>query len=825
MRYAAHLANDRISTGAIFEGQLVYRSRRVDRLREAIMNAVPEIASDRATLVTESYMRTEAEYIELRRAKAMLHTLRHLAIEIRDGELIVGEVGNHLRCAQIYPEFDIGWVIEELDGNPMRFEDRPGDKYHISAEDEEALRRIAPYWKGKSHYDRVKARMPREAWAAYESGVISSQFLMISGEGHVVVNLKRVLREGLVSFRARAQAALDALDLAQPEDMRRQPFLESVLICCDAVEIFANRYADLAAERAREEPDPIRKAELEKIAAVCRRVPAYPARDLHEAIQCVYFINTIMQIENNGQAVSFGRLDQTLYLYYKKALESGMDDADVLELLGCFYVKLYQLCKITPWANTRSFLGYITTPNITVGGQDKNGRDCANEMTYLILRAQAMIKLKDPSISARYHDKASNRYMNALLDINKLGGGQPAYYSDETYVPALMNRGIAWEDAVEYSIVGCAEAIVEGKQSTRPNGAAFINFGKILELALNDGMDPETGLCLHKGKGSLPAFRSYEELYEAVRDQLAYYIRQHVINDNLIDFTTEEGIADPFVSFLIDDCIDRGKTVKQGGAIYDYCGPLYVGVANIGNSLAALKKVVFEDNLLTAGQVAYALATNYEDLTTDPIGPAIRKMLLDAPKYGNDDDYVDSIMTGYFRFVCEETVKYRTTRHGRGPIGGIWQPSTSSVSSNVPMGGSVGATPDGRGKGEALSDTTSPMHGTDVNGPTAALKSVGKLPNVLVSGGQLLNLRIDPASVETAEGRERLISLLRTFLGDLKGMHIQFNMMSRDMLLDAQKHPESYKDLLVRVAGYSAQFTPIDKALQDDIIARTEHSV
>ena len=825
MRYAAHLANDRISTGAIFERQLVYRSRRVDSLREAIMNAVPEIASDRAALVTESYMRTEAEYIELQRAKAMLHTLRHLAIEIRGGELIVGEVGNRFRCAQIYPEFDIGWVIEELDGNPMRFEDRPGDKYHINAEDEEALRRIAPYWKGKSHYDRVKARMPREAWAAYESGVISSQFLMISGEGHVVVNLKRVLREGLLSFQARAQAALDALDLAQPEDMRKQPFLESVLLCCDAVETFANRYADLAAERAREEPDPIRKAELKKIAAVCRHVPAYPARDLHEAIQCVYFINTIMQIENNGQAVSFGRLDQTLYPYYKKALESGMDDADVLELLGCFYVKLYQLCKITPWANTRSFLGYITTPNITVGGQDKNGRDCANEMTYLILKAQAMIKLKDPSISARYHDKASNRYMNALLDINKLGGGQPAYYSDETYVPALMNRGIAWEDAVEYSIVGCAEAIVEGKQSTRPNGAAFINFGKILELALNEGVDPETGLCLHKGKGSLPAFRSYEELYEAVQDQLAYYIRQHVVNDNLIDFATEEGIADPFVSLLIDDCIDRGKTVKQGGAIYDYCGPLYVGVANIGNSLAALKKVVFEDKLLTAGQVAHALATNYEDITTDPTGPAIRKMLLDAPKYGNDDDYVDSIMTEYFRFVCEETLKYRTTRHGRGPIGGIWQPSTSSVSSNVPMGEFVGATPDGRGRGEALSDTTSPMHGTDVNGPTAALKSVGKLPNVLVSGGQLLNLRIDPASVETAEGRERLISLLRTFLGDLKGMHIQFNMMSRNMLLDAQKHPENYKDLLVRVAGYSAQFTPIDKALQDDIIARTEHSV
>ena len=331
-----------------------------------------------------------------------------------------------------------------------------------------------------------------------------------------------------------------------------------------------------------------------KIADVCERVPAYPARDLHEAIQSVYFINTIMQIENNGQAVSFGRLDQTLYPYYKQAVEGGLDEADVLELLGCFYIKLYQLCKITPWANTRSFLGYITTPNITIGGQDKNGKDATNTLSYLILKAQAMIKLKDPSISARFHDRVSNRFMNALLDINKLGGGQPAYYSDETYVPALVNRGIAWEDAVEYSIVGCAEAIIEGKQSTRPNGAAFINFGKILELSLNGGRDPETGRCLHKGKGDLTTFQSYEEVYEAFKDQLAYYIRQHVINDNLIDLATEEGIADPFVSLLIDDCIDRGKTVKQGGAVYDYCGPLYVGIANIGNSLAAIKKVILK---------------------------------------------------------------------------------------------------------------------------------------------------------------------------------------------------------------------------------------
>lgn len=825
LRYAERWKESMIPTGAVFEGEPVFRSPRVDALRTAVMDAVPEIAADRAVLVTESYRQTEAEAIPIRRAKAMKNTMEHLAITIRDGELIVGEVGNRLRCAQIYPEFDIQWVIDELDGNPVRFEQRPGDRYIITEADEKQLREIAPYWQGKTHHDRVKARMPRDAWAAYQNGIISTEFLMISGEGHVVVNLRRVLREDLNSFAARAQERLDALDLAEPEDMRKMDFLRAAVICCQAACTFAARYAALAEELAAAEPDPIRRAELEKIASVCRRVPAEPARDIHEAIQCVYFINTMLQIENNGQAVSFGRLDQTLYPYYRQARQEGLDDDDIAELLGCFYVKLYQLCKITPWSNTRSFLGYITTPNITVGGQDKNGVDCANDLTYLILRCQAMIKLKDPSISARYHDRASDRYMNALLDINKLGGGQPAYYSDETYVPALVNRGIAWEDAVEYSIVGCAEAIIEGKQSTRPNGAAFINFGKIMELALNNGTDPATGVCLHKGMGDLTTFRSYDEVYAAFKDQLAYYIRMHVINDNLIDMVTEEGISDPFVSLLIDDCIGRGKTVKQGGAIYDYCGPLYVGIANVGNSLAALKKVVFEDQRLTGAQVAHALRTNYEDMTTTPTGPEIRKLLLSDPKYGNDDDYVDSIMVDYFRYACEETCRYKTTRYGRGPIGGKWQPSTSSVSSNVPMGECVGALPDGRKSGEALADTTSPSHGTDVNGPTASLKSVGKLPNVLVSGGQLLNLRIDPASVRTPEGRGRVIAMLRTFLGDLKGMHIQFNMVSKETLLDAQKHPEQYRDLLVRVAGYSAQFTPIDKALQDDIIARTEHSM
>ena len=388
-----------------------------------------------------------------------------------------------------------------------------------------------------------------------------------------------------------------------------------------------------------------------------------------------------------------------------------------------------------------------------------------------------------------------------------------------------MNRGVKLEDAYDYANVGCGEPLIEGKQSNRPDGAAFINIAKAFEMALNDGRDPRTGKCLHKGKGTLETFKSYEELYDAFLDQMKYYIRMHVIYDNSLDFSTEEGIADPYMSMLIDDCIERGKTVKEGGAVYDYCGPLYMGIANAGNGLAAVKKLVFEDKRLTGSELHHALQTNFEDMTTTPTGEEIRQMCLRAPKYGNDDDYVDEIMTRYLYDVFMEEEKYHTTRYGRGPIGGTWQPSCNTVSSNVPLGKIIGATPDGRKAGEALADTTSPMHGSDTHGPTAALKSVGKLPNLLLSGGTLYNIRVDPKTIETTEGRERFISMLRTYLGDFKGQHIQFNMVDSSVLLDAKAHPDNYRDLMVRVAGYSALFTAIDSDLQDDIIDRTIHTV
>ena len=819
-----YYADGEKKTGHIFMGEDVTRSARINKMRDMLIEAVPEISSDRAVLLTEAYKKYNAETIYVKRAKAFADILDNLPIQILDGEIVVGSLGDRLRCAQIFPEFGIDWLIEELDGDPVRPEDRPGDRYVISEKDEKAIREMAPYWINNNHEYRCRAVLPEETWLIKQMGVTDSYWLMIGGEGHLTVNLKRIVREGLNRYIERAKERIESLDLADPEEATRKPFLQSAVISCEAVIRYAKRYADLARQIASEEEDEIRKAELIHIADVCEYVPANPARTFQEALQSVWFINLCIQIENNGHSVSLGRLDQNLYPYYINDIESGeLTTEDALELLECMYLKLFQLHKITSWGNTEAFSGYQLFQNITIGGQDKNGKDSTNELSYLILGAQAAIALHTPSISLRYHDRIEDKMMFAAMDVVRIGGGQPAIYSDEVYIPALVNRGIPWDDAVEYSVVGCVEAIVEGKQTGRPNGAGFVNLQKIMELALYGGKDPVTGICLKPGNGDLTTFESYDELYEAFKEQIRYYFRYQVITDNTIDTVTEKGIADPFVSCLVDDCIDRGKTMKEGGAIYDYCGPLFVGTANVGNTLAALKKLVYDEKKLTGLQVMHAMKTNFEDTTTAPSGPEIQKMLLDAPKYGNDDDYVDDIMVDYFRFVCDEVVQYKTTRSGRGPIGCIWQPSTSSVSSNVPCGKSVGATPDGRKAGEALADTASPTHGTDVNGITASLKSVGKLPTVLVSGGQLVNAKVMPSMLEGAMTR-KMVQVLRTYLGNYKGMHLQINCVSADTLHDAQVNPEEYKDLMVRVAGYSALFTPLDKDLQDDIIARTEHS-
>jgi formate C-acetyltransferase len=574
---------------------------------------------------------------------------------------------------------------------------------------------------------------------------------------------------------------------------------------------------------AEKERDPKRRKELERIAEVCTRIPYEPASSFHEALQSIWFVQAVIQIESNGHSISFGRLDQTLYPFFKKDNETdALILEDAAELLQCFWLKLFTANKIRDWVSTHFFLGYQVFENITIGGQLYGGRDAANELSFLMLGVQKAVKLTVPSVSFRFFDGTSEEFLQAAIEVIRAGGGQPALYSDETIIPALVNRGIDYEDAVNWSVVGCVEPIVEGKQSNRPNGAAFVSILKILEMALHGGKDPATGyMILPLGK-DLASFCSFEEVKEAWERMAKHIIKLQIAMDNIIDMSMEMFSPDPFVSSLVDDCIKRGKTVKQGGAVYDFCGPLICGVANVGDSLEAIKKVIFEEKKLTGAQLLHALDTNFEDARTRPTGEEIRQMLLAAPKYGNDDDGVDGLTSEVLDLFCRELPKYKTTRHGRGPKGGIWHASCSTVSGNIPFGMSIGATPDGRKAGMPTADTTSPTQGMDKNGPLSTMKSVGKIPNLLCSGGNLFNMKFSPLVIKDETGRRKFSSLIRTFLGDLKGMHVQFNIVDESTLRDAKDHPEKHPDLMVRVAGYSALFITLDPKLQDDIIQRTE---
>lgn len=823
MKYVNDITRTHCDTGVSIGGKKIYRSTRIENLRNYLLGFEPVLCVERMENYTKSYQESEAYPTCVRRALAFKKTVENMTIQILDGELLAGNLASSPRGVPLFPEFSINWMIEELDGNPIRPPDRPGDSFQISPENEKKVRELAEYWRGKTHEDRCMARMPKDAWEAHEQGAFNSYWLMTGGEGHLTVNLKKVAYEGLESFHKEVKDKLASLDLQDRWESQKLHFLRSAEIYIDAMIAFSGRYAKMARELAAECDDGQRKAELLEMAEICERVPEKPARTFHEAIQAYWFINLCLEIDNNGFAISYGRLDKNLYPFYKKDIEEGiLTEDDAVEILGSFFLKIFQLNRIQNWDSTQYFGGYQVFQNITIGGQDENGADATNDLSFRILETQAMINLHQPSISLRYHDRIGNKILQAAIDCIKLGGGQPAIYSDESYMPALINRGISLEDASEYSLVGCAEAIVEGKQGNRPSGSAYINLGKIMEMALRGGADPVTGKNLHPVKGLLEC-ASYKEFYENFRELFRFYVSQQMIVDTVHDVATEEGIADPLVSLLVDDCIKRGQTIKEGGSIYDFIAPQFIGVANLGNCLAAVKRAIYEDELLTKEQLLHALETDFADESANPTGKEIQKMMMDMPKYGNDDDYVDSIMTESFRFICEEISKYKNPRYGRGPIGGVWQPSVSSVSANVPHGLKVGALPDGREANTPLSDTISPMHGTDVNGPTASLKSVSKIPTMLVAGGELLNMRLNPASVEKEGGRERLIALIRTFLGDLKGMHIQFNIIDSETLRDAQAHPDQYKDLMVRVAGYSALFTPLDPMLQNDIIARTEH--
>ncbi len=790
---------------------------RMHDYREAVLEKKPYVDAERALLCTEAYRENQHQCAVMKRALMLKNILEKMTIYIEDQTLIVGNQASANRNAPVFPEYTMEFILKELD----LFEKRDGDVFYITEETKEALRSIAPFWEHNTLRERGMALMPEEVSVYMETGLFGMEGKLNAGDAHLAVDYPQVLKVGLRGFEERARKLSGELDLCQPESVDKRAFYNAVLIVIQAVRDFANRYARLAWELAKT-AESERRAELLEIARICEKVPYEPAETFHEAIQSVWFIQLILQIESNGHSLSYGRFDQYIYPYYKYSKEHGMSDDAAVELLDNLWIKTLTVNKVRSQAHTFSSAGSPMYQNVTIGGQTPDKRDAVNELSFLVLKSVAQTRLPQPNLTVRYHKNLDPKFLDEAIEVMKLGTGMPAFNNDEIIVPSFIRWGVKEEDAYNYSAIGCVECAVPGKWGYRVTGMSYLNFPRILLCVMNDGIDLTTGKRFAKGYGKFTDMKSYDELLSAWDKTIRELTRASVIVENAIDLASERDVPDVLCSALVQDCIGRGRTIKEGGAIYDFISGLQVGIANMADSLAAIKRLVFEEKKLTQTQLWAAIL---DDFTSEE-SQQVQKILIDeAPKYGNDDDYVDSLVVAAYDSYLDEMKKYPNTRHGRGPIGGIRYGGTSSVSANVGQGYGTMATPDGRKAHQPLAEGCSPAHSRDKNGPTAVFKSVSKLRTEEITGGVLLNQKVTPTLLANEENKQKLTLLIRTFFDRLHGYHVQYNVVSRETLIDAQIHPEEHRDLIVRVAGYSAFFNVLSKATQDDIIARTEQTL
>lgn len=828
------------------------KSSRIPKLVEALYAHMPVIESARAKLITESYKATEGQPTITRRAEAFAHILRNIPIIIRDNELIVGSSTIAPRGCQTFPEFSYQWLEDELD----TVETRSADPFYIAEETKKELREVHKYWKGKTSSELATSYMAPEAIRAIEHNIFTPGNYFYNGVGHVTVKYEEVLAIGYKGIIDKAQAELDRCQVGDGNYVKKSHFLKAVILSCQAVIEYAERYAELASQMAAECTDPVRKQELLQISQNCSRVPANGATSFYEACQSFWFVQQLLQVESSGHSISPGRFDQYMYPYYKADLDKGIITREsAQELLDCIWVKLNDLNKVRDAASAEGFAGYSLFQNLIVGGQDKDGNDVTNDLSVMCILASMHVHLPMPSLSIRVWNGSPHELLIKAAELTRTGIGLPAYYNDEVIIPALLNRGLTLADAREYNIIGCVEPQKAGKTDGW-HDAAFFNMCRPLELVFSNGMDK--GELVGIQTGDVTKMTTFEEFYDAYKKQMEYCISLLVNADNAIDVAHAERVPLPFESCMVDDCISRGLSVQEGGAIYNFTGPQGFGIANMADSLYAIRKLVYEDKKVSMEEYKEALAWNYDkgldeqsvkdisemilkgmqdggmNVTEDtakavlttvmrlkPTEEQLRRfteihhMIDEVPKYGNAIDDVDYFARDVAYTYTRPMQKYHN------PRGGQYQAGLYPVSANVPLGGQTGATPDGRYAHTPVADGVSPSAGKDVKGPTAAATSVSRLDHFIVSNGTLFNQKFHPSALAGREGLEKFVSLIQTFF-DQKGMHMQFNVVDRETLLDAQKHPEKYSHLVVRVAGYSALFTTLSRSLQDDIIRRTE---
>jgi formate C-acetyltransferase len=773
-------------------------TERIKRFKKAYLDAKPRISVERARLFTTSHRETEGEAVIIRRAKAFRELCLKGPVTIFEDELIAGSVGEYLKSGVVCPEYSWLWVDAEMDS----FESRKQDPYHIDESAKTVLRReVFPYWKGKSLEETFLSRLDRKtAGILVDTGIIDNDSKWRNAVGEITADYQDIVfKKGFEGIKKEAEEKLASILPTTPEALDKIDFYNAEIITCEGVIALADRYADKAAELG-----------MDEVARICRRVPRNPPESFREAVQTVWFTQLGSILSENSLALNIGRFDQYMFPYYKADLEKGLIDEDgAQELVDALWIKLSEWVWVISGNTARFFAGYNAFQNLTVGGRTRGGRDATNAVSYMCLRATSHVKTHQPGLSVRIHPDTPDEFMNAVCDLVAEGTGFPAIHNDRAGSEMLLAAGLSPEDARDWNNCGCV--VPHFRKIGEWTSAVNVNLASALEFALNRGksrLNPEARGLPEK---SASEFTSFEEVKEAFLKQLANLIRHSVTGSITAQKIHAEMVPRPYLSLLVEGCMEKGKDLSRGGAKYNL-GPVLtgIGIADSANSLAAVKKLVFEDKKYGLAQICEALEKNWEGFEQ------LRKDALDCPKYGNDDDYVDRIAVEISDFYNKETISYTDF------FGSRFNSAFMGISNYIPAGSVVGATPDGRKSGTPLTEGISPHAGTDLTSPTAAMRSAAKINHDIHSGGTLLNIKLSPDLLKTRENRRALGALIRAYFS-LGAFHVQFNVISEAILRKAQEHPEDYRDLLIRVAGYSTQFVNLSREAQDAIIARTTY--
>ncbi|KJY82925.1 formate acetyltransferase [Vibrio galatheae] len=762
---------------------------RIERLKSALFESQREISLERALLYTQSHKTTQGEHTLIRRAKATAHVLDNVAISIRDDELIAGNRTVKARAGIASPEMDPYWIEKELDS----FATRPQDKFYISEQDKQVYReQLLSYWSERSMKDFINAQIPTEVKDAVGEKIFSVN-QTDKGQGHIIIDFERLLENGLGKLLDEMQG--HALTHSNNE------FYASVVLLLEASIRHIYRYAELATTMASECQDPIRRHELATMATISHKIATQKPDSFYEACQLFWYMNIILQYESNASSLSLGRFDQYMLPFYQRSIEAGEPVAFLQELLESLWIKTNDIVLLRSSSSAKFFAGFPTGYTILLGGLSQTGKSAVNALSSLCLDAYQSVQLPQPNLGVRVNELIDPGFLMKTAETIRLGTGIPQIFNDEVVVPAFLNRGVSLEDSRDYSVVGCVELSIPGKTYGLHDIAMF-NLLKVMELVVQRNADnPDV---------------SFNRLVSEIRHDIKHYVKLMVEGSNICDIGHRDWAPVPLLSSFISDCIESGQDITYGGARYNFSGVQGIGIANLSDSLHALKRYVFDEQRSSFKEFVDVLNSNFDV----PDGERIRTRLMNKyEKYGNDVDEVDNLGSELLRLFCKEVEQYDN------PRGGKFTPGSYTVSAHVPLGAVVGATADGRLSGEQLADGgLSPMLGKDQLGPTAVLKSVSKLDNYLLSNGSLLNVKFTPATLEGQHGLTKLSDFVRAFM-KLKLQHIQFNVLNAETLIKAQQQPQDYAGLVVRVAGYSAFFVELSKEIQDDIIRRTAHEL